>query len=237
MKSAEATKETVARLGESSSEIGDVIKVITSVAQQTNLLALNATIEAARAGEAGKGFAVVAQEVKELAKETAKAAADIGRKVEALNANTKGAVDAIRQISAIINQIDGISGTIASAVEEQTATTAEIVRSVSDAAKGSSQIAENIVSVAEAAKGTTAGAARSRTAHSRSGREGASELEQLVKQFKFYRGGPSDEPTEFRVTRSSTSRAATGEPDQGSTWLDRSTPLRMVMGRKIKNSG
>lgn len=199
MKSAEATKETVARLGESSSEIGDVIKVITSVAQQTNLLALNATIEAARAGEAGKGFAVVAQEVKELAKETAKAAADIGRKVEALNANTKGAVDAIRQISAIINQIDGISGTIASAVEEQTATTAEIVRSVSDAAKGSSQIAENIVSVAEAAKSTTAGAARSRTAaHDLAGM--ASELEQLVKQFKFYRGGPSDEPTEFRVT-------------------------------------
>ena len=99
VKVAEATNATIAKLGESSLEIGNVIKVITSIAQQTNLLALNATIEAARAGEAGKGFAVVANEVKELAKETAKATEDISLKIEAIQSDTKSAVDAIDQIS------------------------------------------------------------------------------------------------------------------------------------------
>ena len=95
VKAAQATNATVSKLGESSVEIGQVIKVITSIAQQTNLLALNATIEAARAGEAGKGFAVVANEVKELAKETAKATEDISRKIESIQVDTKGAVEAI----------------------------------------------------------------------------------------------------------------------------------------------
>jgi hypothetical protein len=95
---AHSTNETVKKLGESSQEIGNVIKVITSIAQQTNLLALNATIEAARAGEAGKGFAVVANEVKELAKQTAKATEDIGRKIDAIQGDTKGAVKAIEEI-------------------------------------------------------------------------------------------------------------------------------------------
>src|SRR6202000_3305836 len=111
------TNATVSKLGESSVEIGEVVKVITSIAQQTNLLALNATIEAARAGEAGKGFAVVANEVKELAKEAAKATEDIGRKIEAIQTDTKGAVEAIQQIGGVINQINDISNTIASAVE------------------------------------------------------------------------------------------------------------------------
>jgi methyl-accepting chemotaxis protein len=106
---ADATNQTVAKLGESSQEIGKVIKVITSIAQQTNLLALNATIEAARAGEAGKGFAVVANEVKELAKETAKATEEISQKIEAIQADTKGAVKAIAEISTIIAQINDIS--------------------------------------------------------------------------------------------------------------------------------
>jgi methyl-accepting chemotaxis protein len=155
---AHSTNETVRKLGESSQEIGNVIKVITSIAQQTNLLALNATIEAARAGEAGKGFAVVANEVKELAKQTAKATEEIGRKIEAIQGDTKGAVTAIEEIGSIINQINDVSNSIASAVEEQTVTTSEIGRSVTEAAKGVGDIAKNIGGVAVAAKDTTQGA-------------------------------------------------------------------------------
>ncbi|HBE20611.1 MAG TPA: chemotaxis protein, partial [Cyanobacteria bacterium UBA11367] len=117
VKMAETTNETIAKLGISSSEIGNIVKVITSIAQQTNLLALNATIEAARAGEAGKGFAVVANEVKELAKQTANATEDISKKVEGIQGNTKNSIDAIAQITAIINQINDFQNTIASAVE------------------------------------------------------------------------------------------------------------------------
>ena len=155
---AHSTNLTVKKLGESSQEIGNVIKVITSIAQQTNLLALNATIEAARAGEAGKGFAVVANEVKELAKQTAKATEEISQKIDAIQGATKGAVIAIDEISAIINQINDISNSIASAVEEQTVTTNEIGRSVAEAAQGVDNIAQNIGGVAVAAKNTTLGA-------------------------------------------------------------------------------
>ena len=155
---AETANATVSKLGESSIEIGKVIKVITSIAQQTNLLALNATIEAARAGEAGKGFAVVANEVKELAKETAKATEDIGHKIDAIQADTQSAVTAIAEISAVINKINDYQNTIASAVEEQTATTNEMSRNVSEAAKGSTEIAQNITGVATTAKSTTSGA-------------------------------------------------------------------------------
>ncbi|MEQ1946136.1 MAG: PAS domain-containing methyl-accepting chemotaxis protein [Bryobacteraceae bacterium] len=155
---AETTNQTIAKLGESSAEIGKVIKVITSIAQQTNLLALNATIEAARAGEAGKGFAVVANEVKELAKQTAKATEDISQKIEAIQSDTSGAVQAIGEISSVINQINDISNSIASAVEEQTVTTNEIGRNVTEAAKGTGEIAKNISGVAMAARETTQGA-------------------------------------------------------------------------------
>ncbi len=155
---AETTNKTVAKLGESSVEIGKVIKVITSIAQQTNLLALNATIEAARAGEAGKGFAVVANEVKELAKQTATATEDISQKIEAIQNDTKGAVTAIAQIGKVISQINDISNTIASAVEEQSATTNEIARNASEAAKGSTEISKNIANVSQAARNTTEGA-------------------------------------------------------------------------------
>ena len=179
VKVAEKTNATVSKLGESSAEIGNVIKVITSIAQQTNLLALNATIEAARAGEAGKGFAVVANEVKELAKQTAKATEDISRKIEAIQADTKGAVDAIAQIGTIISQINDIQSTIASAVEEQTATTAEISRNVGEAALGSREIAQNVMGVAQAARSTTEGAANTKSSAEELSRM-AVELKRLV---------------------------------------------------------
>ncbi|NUU15643.1 methyl-accepting chemotaxis protein, partial [Cellulomonas humilata] len=148
---AESANDQVARLGESSQQIGNVVKTITSIAEQTNLLALNATIEAARAGEAGKGFAVVAGEVKELASETARATEDIARRVEAIQADTTGAVAAIGQIAAIIASINDYQLTIASAVEEQTATTNEMSRGVAEAATGSGEIAVNIGGVASSA--------------------------------------------------------------------------------------
>jgi methyl-accepting chemotaxis protein len=180
---ADQTNAIVAKLGESSAEIGNVIKVITSIAQQTNLLALNATIEAARAGEAGKGFAVVANEVKELAKQTAKATEDISRKIEAIQGDTKGAVEAIAQIGKIINQINDIQNTIASAVEEQTATTGEISRNVAEAAQGSNEIAENISGVAQAARSTTEGASNTKSSADELSKI-ALDLQKLVAQFK-----------------------------------------------------
>ena len=158
------TNSTITKLGESSAEIGKVIKVITSIAQQTNLLALNATIEAARAGEAGKGFAVVANEVKELAKETAKATEDIGQKIEAIQGDTKGAVAAIKQVTEIINQMNDISNGIAGAVEEQAATANEMGRNIAEAAQASNEIARNIVSVATGAGSTKEGASNTQKA-------------------------------------------------------------------------
>ena len=167
---------TVSKLGESSKEIGDVVRVITSIAEQTNLLALNATIEAARAGEAGKGFAVVATEVKDLAQETARATEDISQRVAAIQVDADAAVQAIAQISQIIEQVNDFQTTIASAVEEQTATTQEMSRNVSDAATGSSSIAENIESVASAAASSSSGISEAQRS--------ASELAQLSNELR-----------------------------------------------------
>ncbi|MFI5492226.1 methyl-accepting chemotaxis protein [Actinoplanes sp. NPDC051859] len=152
-----ATTGVMAKLGESSMEIGNVVKVITAIAEQTNLLALNATIEAARAGEAGKGFAVVASEVKDLAQETAKATEDIGRRVAAIQSDTTGAVTAIEEISEIIARISEFQTTIASAVEEQSVTTSEMSRSVAEAATAGGEVASTITDVASSVQLTTVG--------------------------------------------------------------------------------
>ena len=151
------TNTTMTRLGASSTEIGNVIKVINSIAEQTNLLALNATIEAARAGEAGKGFAVVANEVKELAKETSKATEDIITRIGTIQSDTHEAVDAIARVSEIISQINESQNAIAGAVEEQTAITSEISRNISEVAIGSGEIARSVSAVADAARSTTGG--------------------------------------------------------------------------------
>ena len=158
------TNELIARLGESSKQVGDVVKVITAIADQTNLLALNATIEAARAGEAGRGFAVVANEVKELAKETARSTEDISRRIDSMQADTQAAVDAIGQITTVIGRIDEIQTMIASAVEEQAATTNEIGRTLHELAQASTDIAQTVNAVAQGAEATAAHATRTQTA-------------------------------------------------------------------------
>lgn len=142
------------QLGQSSMDIGNVIKVISSIAQQTNLLALNATIEAARAGEAGKGFAVVANEVKELAKQTAKATGEITQKIEAIQNDSQNAINAIGEISVAIEKVNGYNGNIAASVEEQAATTNEVSRIVGESADGVKQISENVAQVSQAAANT-----------------------------------------------------------------------------------
>ena len=179
---AEATV-IMSKLGESSIQIGNVVKVITAIAQQTNLLALNATIEAARAGEVGKGFAVVANEVKELAKETAKATEDISHKIGTIQADTQSSVVSIEKISTIIKQISETQSTIAASVEEQSATTNEIGRGVADSAQGGLEISENIKGVAQAARDTAEGASSNQLAAQELARM-ALELQKITEQFK-----------------------------------------------------
>lgn len=173
----------ISNLGESSQEISKVIKVITSIAEQTNLLALNATIEAARAGEAGKGFAVVANEVKELAKETAKATEDITQKIEQIQADSGNSVESIKSVADIINKINEIASTIASAVEEQATTASDISLSVTEAATSADSIVENITQVSQAASDTAAGATTTKE-HSEGLTELAKEMQELVAQMK-----------------------------------------------------
>jgi methyl-accepting chemotaxis protein len=150
----------VGQLGEVSVEIGAVVKMISRIAEQTSLLALNATIEAARAGESGKGFAVVASEVKELSRETAKAAEDVTRRVQGVQAGASEVAGVIATISTTMSRIAAISTTTAAAIEEQSAAAGEISRNVAHAAEGTKTITANISGVAEAATATAKGAAR-----------------------------------------------------------------------------
>ncbi len=173
----ERSNASVSELGAAAEEIGKVTVLIQDIAEQTNLLALNATIEAARAGDAGKGFAVVATEVKELAKQTGSAIDDIRQRVEGIQGSTDETVRAIGEISNVISDVNAVSRTIASAVEQQSITTKEIAenvaqtttaaetvsQSITESATACQEIAENIVGVDQAAKQTAEGAVRTQT--------------------------------------------------------------------------
>ncbi|HEX2226105.1 MAG TPA: methyl-accepting chemotaxis protein [Candidatus Binatia bacterium] len=235
VREAEKTDVTVSRLVESSAEIGQVIKVINSIAEQTNLLALNATIEAARAGEAGKGFAVVANEVKELARQTGKATGDISRKIQSIQQSAQEAVEAIGKIGEVINQINDISNTIASAVEQQSATTNEISRNVAEAARGVGEITHNISGVTHAAKSTSSGASETQKGARELARM-AAELQALVRQFVYESGsGPFAETAVSSRTKAARDRTATpaGESPQRSA---RRQVNGGVLRRQIVNS-
>jgi methyl-accepting chemotaxis protein len=176
--------DTVSKLGDSSRQIGEIAKVISAIAEQTNLLALNATIEAARAGEQGKGFAVVAGEVKELASETARATHDIDERIGAIQTDTTEAVQAIGRITEVIDRINMLQTTIASAIEEQTATTGEMSRSISDVAASSAGITTDATAVATTASTTSSGVTAVREA---AGELAAvsTDLQQLVGRFQY----------------------------------------------------
>lgn len=180
---ARGANATVADLGVSSNEIGQVVALINGIAGQTHLLALNATIEAARAGDAGRGFAVVAHEVKQLAQATADATQEVGQAVGRIQAGSTNATSAIGAIADVIDRVNENQATIAAAVEQQTATTNEIGNSAVQAADGSTEIARNIAAVADAARSTTEGAAQTQTAAVELSRM-AAELRGLVGQFR-----------------------------------------------------
>ena len=180
----QSTTSIMIKLGESSREIGDVVKLITSIAEQTNLLALNATIEAARAGDSGKGFAVVADEVKQLAQETARATEDISRRIESIQQDAEQASGSISNVADVIGRINEFQTTIASAVEEQTATTKDMNHCVVQAATGSGEIARQLGAVVDAVRSTAdsaGGASGSAEELKRAGRE----LEQALAGFRF----------------------------------------------------
>jgi len=180
----EAADETLTRLAASSREIGDVVKLITSIAEQTNLLALNATIEAARAGEAGKGFAVVAGEVKELAQQTARATEGITVRVAATQSDAAAAAAAIAEISEVITRIDGLQATIAAAVEEQSATTNEMVRNVTEVSAGAGEITANMSGIATGVDQSATSAQQTATTSQDVSRV-AGDLQDLVAGFRY----------------------------------------------------
>jgi methyl-accepting chemotaxis protein len=184
VRAAHDANATVARLGTSSDEIQSIVKLITGIAQQTNLLALNATIEAARAGESGKGFAVVAGEVKDLAQQTATATEQIARQVDAIRHGSQAAAEVLGEIGRVVADINDTQLTIASAIEEQTATTNEMSRNVGETAVGAGAIATSIAGVARTAGSTDADARKTRqTADELAG--ASADLQRLVSSFRF----------------------------------------------------
>ena len=157
-------RDSIGRLGHSTGEIGSVLSMITAIAEQTNLLALNATIEAARAGEAGRGFAVVAGEVKELARQTARATTAIAGQIEAIQADSRDASGSVEQVIVVIDRINELQAAIAAAVEEQSASTTEMSRNLAHAADGTEEIARNVADLAAAAVVAAQAAAQTRHA-------------------------------------------------------------------------
>ncbi len=149
----------VQALAATAQQIGDVITLIQDIAEQTNLLALNATIEAARAGEAGKGFAVVASEVKSLASQTARATEEIRSQIEDIQAASREAVSTIKAITEVVQSLEQMNTAVASAVEQQGATTREIARNTQQAADGAAQVTGGIAKVSAASERTGEGAA------------------------------------------------------------------------------
>jgi methyl-accepting chemotaxis protein len=183
-KEAREAQAVISELGAAGEEIGNVVKLITTIAGQTNLLALNATIEAARAGEAGKGFAVVATEVKELAKQTALATEEIAKRVGGIQASTRAAVAKVQRVVEVIGQATSLQSTIAAAVEEQASANSEIGRNTSDAARGSTDVAQSVTAVATAAGASAKAAADTRATASELSAL-ATELHAAVGRFKF----------------------------------------------------
>jgi methyl-accepting chemotaxis protein len=197
MQLAEASNAEIGQLGAAADEIGKVIEVIQDIAEQTNLLALNATIEAARAGEAGKGFAVVATEVKELARQTSEATEDIRRRVDGIQSSSGQTVKAIGEITQVIKEVDGVSRTIASAVEQQNVTTREIaqtvgqtlsvvdvvVRGVSQSSAASQDINKSIAAMEQTAQKSAMGGQEIQAAGKELS-ELAEQLQAMVGQFK-----------------------------------------------------
>jgi methyl-accepting chemotaxis protein len=234
VKVVKTTNTNIAKLGESSKEVGKVIRMITMIAEQTNLLALNATIEAARAGEAGKGFAVVATEVKELARETAQATQEISQRIETIQSDTDAAIEAINQISKIINGVNDTQTMIAAAVEEQTATTSEMSRGIAEAATGSLEIAKNIAGVAAAAQQTSAGTegsfkAAEELAHM------ASDLQTLVGNFKIETQAEDNQGTTDLQRLKATLHDL--QDTDSSTKKSQMDQLRITLGRLLAQPG
>lgn len=184
VRAVDSASGAIQRLGDSSADIGKIVRIINSIAEQTNLLALNATIEAARAGEAGRGFAVVANEVKELANETARATADIAKKIEAIRGDTQSAVQAIGDIKEVIGGVNEMQSLISAALEEQRSIASEIARTLGEGARGTREITSNIAGVAAAARSTSSGAADTRRAADELTRL-ADSLKNVLSQFAY----------------------------------------------------